>query len=312
MLNDGYRIARLTEERLADLTCLHQAVYSKTTAPDFFKRKYNTAFTGIMYVGYLAYADNRPAAFYGVIPCFIKHDGQAVLAAQSADTMTHPDHRGKNLFITLAGLTYGLCKAKGIRVLFGFPNQNSLPGFVNKLSWQVIAYMECFVMPVKALPLAKLANKFPVLKNAYIGFVKNKLRSQILPQAGIENTVVNEDFSGVQRDQDYLNYKSAYASSYTIKVGHSTVWFKIQDGMVIGDINLALDDMNNMIPHLQKTARSLGLRKIIFQTDKRTVLNMLLKNHAQPIPSFPVIIKDLDSGLQLDKLAFTFADIDIF
>src|SRR6187402_3609887 len=126
MHSAGYRIERLTEELLADLTSLHQAVYQKKIALDFFKRKYNTAFTGAMYVGFLAYDGNQPAAFYGVIPCFINCKGNSMLAAQSADTMTHPDHRGKGFFTELAELTYQLCRTEGIQVLFGFPNQNSL------------------------------------------------------------------------------------------------------------------------------------------------------------------------------------------
>lgn len=312
MHSNGYRIERLTETRLADLTGLHEAVYQKPIAPDFFRQKYNTAFTGVMYIGFFAYQDNQPAAFYGVIPCFMNCKGQSVLAAQSADTMTHPDHRGKGLFIELAELTYKLCCIEGIRILFGFPNQNSLPGFVNKLDWQVSGNMECFIIPVKALPLERLANKVSFLKGVYSSFVKHKLKNYLSPRNGISSSVIDEGYSGIRRDRDYLIYKIAYANSFTIKVDNTMVWFKINDGMVIGDIDLALDDLDNIIPHLQKIARKLGLKKITFQADKRTVLNMLLKNHAQPIPSFPVITKTLGEGLQPDKMAFAFADIDIF
>jgi hypothetical protein len=201
---------------------------------------------------------------------------------------------------------------RGIQVLFGFPNQNSLPGFVNKLDWQIGGNMECFIIPVKALPLERLANKFPFLKSLYNGFVKHQLKPCLLPRNGIRNSVIDEGYCGLQRDKDYLNYKTAYTSSFTIKVDTTQVWFKINDGMFIGDIDLALNDLDNIIPHLQKIARKLGLKKIIFQADKRTVLHMLLKNHAQPIPSFPIIIKNLGVDLPLNKMAFTFADIDIF
>ncbi|AYL96014.1 GNAT family N-acetyltransferase [Mucilaginibacter celer] len=312
MHNAGYRIERLTEERLPDLTRLHEAVYQKNITPDFFKRKYNTAFTGVMYVGFLAYDGNRPAAFYGVIPCFIDCKGEKVLAAQSADTMTHPNHRGKGLFIELAELTYQLCRNEGIRTLFGFPNQNSLPGFVNKLDWQIGGNMECFIIPVKTLPLQKLADKFPFLKNLYNGFVKRRLKPYLSPRNGIRNSVIDEGYAGVKRDPDYVDYKTNYTNSFTIKVDTTLVWFKINDGLFIGDIDLALNDLDKIIPQLQKIAGKLGLQKIIFQADKRTVLYMLLKNHAQPIPSFPTIIKNLGADLPVHKMAFTFADIDIF
>jgi GNAT superfamily N-acetyltransferase len=311
MHSNGYRIERLTEERLADMTSLHKTVYGKALSPDFFPRKYNTAFTGVMYTGYLAYAGDVPAAFYGVIPCFIECDGKPVLAAQSADTMTHPDHRGKGLFIKLAELTYELCYKEKILILFGFPNQNSLPGFVNKLNWQVSAQMECFIIPVDALPLERLANKLPFLKGLYRLYVKNVVRKHTSPQKGITTSLISEGFYGLHRDSHYLGYKT-YTESFTLKTGDASVWFKIADGMVIGDIDLATNDLSEIIPRLKKIARRLGLQKLQFQADKRSALNTFLKLHAAPIPSFPVIVKDFDARLPLDKMAFAFADIDIF
>jgi len=311
MYNDGYRIERLTEERLADMTSLHKAVYGKALSPDFFARKYNTAFTGVMYTGYLAYAGDVPAAFYGVIPCFINCDGRPILAAQSADTMTHPDHRGKGLFIKLAELTYELCYAEDVRILFGFPNQNSLPGFINKLDWQVTAQMECFIIPVKTLPLERLTNKFQVLNGLYKLYTKKVIRKYASLQCGVPSTLINEGFHGVHRDGYYLGHKT-YTESFTIKTGDTSIWFKIADGMVIGDIDMATNDLRDIIPLLKKIARRLGLRKLQFQADKRSALNAFLKHYADPIPSFPVIVKDLGAMMPLDKMAFAFADIDIF
>jgi GNAT superfamily N-acetyltransferase len=311
MHSDGYRIERLTEDRLADITSLHKAVYGKVLPPDFFNRKYNTAFTGVMYTGYLAYADDGPAAFYGVIPCLMECDGKQILAAQSADTMTHPDHRGKGLFIKLAELTYELCYAEEILILFGFPNQNSLPGFVNKLDWQVAAQMECFIIPVKTLPLERLSNRFPFLQGLYLLYVLNVLKKYKVNQKGVTSTLIGEGFYGLHRDSHYLDHKT-YTESYTIKTGGTSVWFRIADGMVIGDIALANNDLPDIIPQLTKIARQLGLRKLQFQADKRSALNTFLKKFTEPIPSFPVIVKDLGAQLPLDKMAFAFADIDIF
>lgn len=311
MHSDGYRIERLTEERLADMTSLHKAVYGKALPSGFFSRKYNTAFTGVMYTGYLAYADDVPAAFYGVIPCFIERDGQPVLAAQSADTMTHPDHRGKGLFIKLAELTYKLCYEEEILILFGFPNQNSLPGFVNKLNWQVSAQMECFIIPVKALPLERLANKFPLLKGLYRLFTNNIIKKYASPQKGMRSSLTNEGFLGLHRDSYYLGHKT-YTESFTIKTGDTLVWFRIGNGMVIGDIDITTNDLRDIIPRLKKIAGRLGLQKLQFQADKRSALNVFLKRYADPIPSFPVIVKDLGARIPLDKMAFAFADIDIF
>src|ERR1700744_3835126 len=136
-IDGNYIVERLNATNLADVEKLHTAVYDRLLQPGFFKKKDDTAFIGIEYTGYIAYsADRLPIAFCGVIPCFIQEGDKIILAAQSADTMTHPDYRNKGLFVELALNTFQLCKESDIQLLFGFPNQNSLPGFVNKLSWQ--------------------------------------------------------------------------------------------------------------------------------------------------------------------------------
>ena len=88
-----YRIERFDESRIGDLEKLYAAVYKKKSPPSYFLKKYDTAYTGISYIGYIAYKENLPIAFYGVIPCFIQYENRLILSAQSADTMTHPGHR---------------------------------------------------------------------------------------------------------------------------------------------------------------------------------------------------------------------------
>jgi len=51
------------------------------------------------------------------------------------DTMTHPDYQGQGIFTTLAPACYEIAAACGFRVLYGFPNALSYPGFVRRLDW---------------------------------------------------------------------------------------------------------------------------------------------------------------------------------
>ena len=125
-IHNEYRVERLGSDRLPDLELLHKEVYGRWPAKNYFPRKYDTAYTGISYIGFIAYGpDGLPAAYYGVLPCFMQLGGKQFLAAQSGDTMTHPGHRHKGLFVALANRTYELCRQKGIQLIYGFPNQNS-------------------------------------------------------------------------------------------------------------------------------------------------------------------------------------------
>src|ERR1043166_2457107 len=143
-----YKIARLDEDKLPDVSRLHQKIYGITPKENYFHEKYDTSYTGVMHIGFLAYdKNNEPVAFYGVIPCFIQLGNRIVPAAQSADTMTHPSHRNKGLFTRLATLTFELCRQAGIAFVFGFPNQNSHHGLL-ALGWKVTERMERFSIPV--------------------------------------------------------------------------------------------------------------------------------------------------------------------
>jgi GNAT superfamily N-acetyltransferase len=66
-------------------------------------------------------------------PLWVKDKGHK--AAFSMTTMTHPDYWGRGVFTELASEVYSYCKRSGIEVVFGFPNENSYHGFVQKLGW---------------------------------------------------------------------------------------------------------------------------------------------------------------------------------
>lgn len=305
-------INKLSAANLGDITKLHIAVYGKTPAPGFFERKYDTAYTSVEHVGFIAYNQQiKPIAFYGVIPCFMLIDGKEVLCAQSADTMTHPDYRNKGLFVQLANRTFELCTQVGVKFLFGFPNQNSLPGFINKLGWQTAGQMDCFVIPVKAIPLAKLVAKLSVLKRLYAGYTTMIFRKYRSPKSGINSSVLDEGFDGLSRNDGYLQNKT-YSHTMVISINNAQIWIKINNGLIIGDLSVTPADFTGTINSLIKLAQKLGLQQIQYHTSRDTQVQELFAKHYKAINSFPVIFKDLGSGIRTDGIRFTFADIDIF
>jgi GNAT superfamily N-acetyltransferase len=84
---------------------------------------------------WLADSDGRLAGQYEVVRSKMNSGSDVFMASYSQDTMTHPDFRRQGIFKDLANKTYNQCKAEGIDIVFGFPNENSHPGFVNKLDW---------------------------------------------------------------------------------------------------------------------------------------------------------------------------------
>jgi Acetyltransferase (GNAT) domain len=311
--NSGYSIVRLNKNNLVDVAKLHTAVYGTAAAVDYFVKKYDTSYTGVEDVGFIAYNnDNLPVAYYGVIPCFIQHGKNIILAAQSADTMTHPRHRYKGMFVELANLTYALGEKLGIRLIVGFPNQNSYHAGVKKLGFTMLHTMSYFTIDINGLAFESLSKKNWLFKKLYQRFRQSVLKKYITPSNGVISSAVQDGFAVLYRSSAYLNYKT-YGPTTTIRIDDVTIWISNKDGLLIGDM-AGINDINFpvVINQLKRIAKRLGVRQIRFHCSPDTSLHRLFSEICQANPSFPVLFRDFESAIPLEKIKFTFADIDIF
>ena len=308
-----YTIVRLTKETLPDVAFLHKEVYGSAAAPSYFEKKYNTAFTGVEYVGYVAYNNEQvPVAYYGVIPCYIQYKDKVVLAAQSADTMTHPKHRYKGMFVELSNLTFDLCKSLGILLVFGFPNQNSYHGAVNKLGWKMTITMSCFSIPVKTLPLRKIASKASLLMKLYDRYCDFVLSKNLIKEKGTPNSVIKDGFAGVYRNDAFLTYKT-YGFSKVLGLADTKIWVLVKNILIVGDMEgVNESNFNEVISRLKKIAARLGLNEIQFHCSPDTSLHELFSKAYKATPSYPALCQDFGSAIDPGKLRFSIADIDIF
>ncbi|HEX5151442.1 MAG TPA: GNAT family N-acetyltransferase [Parafilimonas sp.] len=310
--NEDYYIKQLNADKLKDLEVLYKAVYGSHLPQNYYQKKYDTAYTGASYVGFVAYdTDNTPVAYYGVLPCFIQYKDEIILAAQAVDAMTHPQHRYKKLFTKLASSTFKLCKQTGIRLIFGFPNQNSYHGHVHNLGWKVSENMERFTIPIYTFPLASLLRYFKWIQPIYIKYVNRVLHRYRITQAGLPNPVIKEEYGGVFRDEKYLQHKT-YSNTQVLKVGSTKVWVRIKNDLMIGDIEMTDDDLDKVIKVLKKISKFLGVPAISFQTSIGTYMHTAFAKRYKPLPSFPIIFLNLNTTIPVNKLKFTLADIDIF
>lgn len=83
----------------------------------------------------LAQEGGRIAALYAAVPARFTCAGETVIAAQSLDTMVDSEFRGLGLFTRLARAVNDRMIERGVAFVYGFPNGNSIHGFVSKLNW---------------------------------------------------------------------------------------------------------------------------------------------------------------------------------
>ena len=80
------------------------------------------------------------ASIYSMFRTKVKVDGELVTACQSLDTLTDAKHRGQGLFKKLANNVYDRARTDGVSLVYGFPNENSAPGFFGSLGWYFSGY----------------------------------------------------------------------------------------------------------------------------------------------------------------------------
>jgi hypothetical protein len=95
----------------------------------------------------VAMQGDRCVGLYTVLPTPLILDGVGISGAQSVDTMTHPDFRGRGMFLSLARSCYEEA-ANDIALMYGLPNENSYPGFIKHLGWTHLDDITRWVRPL--------------------------------------------------------------------------------------------------------------------------------------------------------------------
>ncbi|MES2761537.1 MAG: GNAT family N-acetyltransferase, partial [Bacteroidota bacterium] len=278
---DNYSFERLNKYNLKHLVTLYKNAFNIDIDEEDLKKKYNTKLFGLDYVGFLAISkDNIPAAYYGVFPILCSCNKIKVLCAQSGDTMTHKDHRGKGLFIELAKRTYELAKNNGVHFIFGFPNDSSYPGFVRKLDWKHVDDINMYSIKVSTIPLAKIVKKTLFLTPIYSLFVKFIFLFYEKSHKGFENSLSADGYDSILHDDSFFSYKS-YHPSYFLKIKKKIVWLKIDGRLWIGDIEISSwEEFNSIIKSLKILACMVGANEIHFHTSPNTKYNNYMSKSA--------------------------------
>ncbi|MFZ1686691.1 MAG: GNAT family N-acetyltransferase, partial [Flavobacteriales bacterium] len=270
--------------------------------------KFNTAPFGAADIGYLAFAaTGEPAAYYGVFPVLVNLKGQVHLAAQSGDTMTDPDHQKKGLFIRLAKLTYALAQENGVRFVFGFPNENSLPGFERKLNWTLSGHLYDLRFRTGALPLCELASKSRLFKPVYAAIIRRRASRVISAPLATETQT-----DACVHDERFHGYKQAMGALW-IEVAGVRMFVKPAVHLYVGDIRFkGAPDADLVLRAITRAAGIFYCSQAVCTFSEGHPLFTLLSTITVPERSLPIGHLDLGSGLPIGDLSFSRADLDTF
>lgn len=156
-----------TIEKLEEYSNFLSLVFSKESkfTASFLKWQYCDNPFGTV-VGYDTYFEDKLVAHYVTIPVQYYIFGALTKGLLSLNTAVHPSHQGKGLFTKLANKTYDEAIKLGYEFIIGVANQNSTPGFINKLGFQLISPLEVkigigkmFNNPINLFKLSPIRNE---------------------------------------------------------------------------------------------------------------------------------------------------------
>lgn len=306
----NYDVQRLSEKNIEDMIFLYKVANQQVITKDFLLKKYNTKKWGVEFVGYIAYNEkNLPIAFYGVIPAIIQLDGETILAAQSADTMTHPQYQRQGLFYQLAMKTFELARKEGIRFVFGFASTNSLPGTI-KLGFQIMpSNMQLFKIKTGIPSIVTRVRRFGWIKRMHDFYVQRALsRNPVL----LINLFQPDTGYGIKHDQSFIDYKT-YNKKYCITLGDSRMWLKVDGELKVGFIKIGNENPSAFIKKLKRLAIILGCSQVVFITNKNSSIFKFLSTLFKPREVLPICFQNLTKEpYPFEKIEFEYCDADFF
>jgi hypothetical protein len=293
------------------LVFLYKQVFGTDYTLDFIKAKYGSDYTGITAQGHFAFFEKKPVAFHGAIPVIMTQGGQKELCAQYGDAMTLKSHAGNGLFTILGQKTDELLQTLGVRFAWGFPNQNSEYGYVNKLNWLGTERMQAYILKINNLSTEQLLRKSKIFSKLGQSRIEKKLENLIIPKTNIHSINVIK-VGGIDRSNSFYKYRS-FTSNYFINLNGTQIWIKPQGGLLVGDLEVKSEEqVLKTVDELKQFAKELGLHQVVIQASPKSKLNQILKSKYDVIDSWLIGYKSFNSEFELEKLQFTYGDLDTF
>jgi hypothetical protein len=243
----------------------------------------------------------------------VEYQGKKYLVAQSGDTMTHSKHVGKGLFTQLAQKTYDYCQENGFHLVFGFPNENSFPGFIKRLGWTHFDDITPYLIRVKCIPWIRLKNTFHLPQSIHNRWCRLNLK-KLTKGTPFKSSCLSTETAVVDHSTEFFEYKT-YGENYLIQLNKINIWVKFDDPfLLIGDIEQCTEtDFVITINLLKKLAFKMGLPHLRFHASSNTWGERLFKKYGVPMEvNYPVGGINFTNTIPLEKLKFTGADNDTF
>ncbi|NQU84421.1 MAG: GNAT family N-acetyltransferase [Mariniphaga sp.] len=312
-----YNFKRISTERYKDVAILYLKTFGVKLSLDEIRNKFDTDQFGLSHIGYIAYnREGDPSAYYGVFPIVMTTGSIDYLVAQSGDTMTAPEHQRKGLFTQLAKYTYQLAKKEQVKLIFGFPNKYSYPGFKHKLDWDFTGHMQIFEISNFSIPTSELIYKYGYLRSWYKNKCKQILSPHLIDLADKNISCFSHvsENSNIKKNRTFFEYKINTGNCFLLKIDKFTLLVKPHSHLLIGDV--AWFDITQTASFI-KTLKSLGrklnsMKTVLSLSENHWLFTYLIDYGLQAKQSLHIGFLSIDHSVSYNSMEFIRADYDTF
>lgn len=295
-------ITALKDEHFPALASLFNSVFGKQVKPNFLRKKYQNGYLGKEMPAQVALdSQGGVIGFFGLLPARFQQQGQCLWAAQAMDIMVASEYRGQGFFKAMGQAAQAQAREIGYDFLFTFPNQKAEPAFLKGLDWEQLHQMRCFEMN----------------NSLWKRMIKNNSGLDVSPWKEGELQFLTELSPGIGgggRNLSFFEHKNAIHPSGIWEGEHGHAWLSSAGGILkIGD--LAPRNMiqgNALVAELTHDFRQSGLKKVYFQCSPHEQMSSWFGPQWRSFDTWKVLGLALKSGLEMDRLFFTLADLDTF
>lgn len=311
MAHADYEFHQLDDSRFEDVQFIFREVFNKHYSLSYLKAKYDTSWTGVKHLCFLAYANNQPAAFYGAIPQLFIYKGERFLAAHTCDSFTMPAHQRKGLHKQLALRTYEVMKAAGVKFVYAYHSENTYHS-CKKLDWKEHVHIRRFFISTGMPPWGKVMRRLPLLRTLHAKLTKQLLQKLSVPATAWQPPPSNKAVMQVDYQPSFFDYKS-FTPNAIVNLAGARFWIKAEAVIAVGAVQF--DDEQQLeqgLRALKGLARKLGLSRILFQTAPGFPLNQWLEQHYEGYESWLVGHLNFEEDIPLADWEMRYGDLDTF
>jgi GNAT superfamily N-acetyltransferase len=132
--------------------------FPDTLEPDSIKKTWSWQFRNRFVVSppvVVAEIDSEIVGQYALMRFPMSYQGATIKGAISTATVTDKRYRGRGLFTRLAERLFEDMERDGCEIVFGFPNAQSIHGFISRLGWFEVNAFPLHLRIVDFFPLAR-------------------------------------------------------------------------------------------------------------------------------------------------------------